>query len=84
MLERLDELLNEGVARLRTAGDAQALEAWRIDFLGGKGRVKAATGLLKEVAPGQRPAFGQRLNEVKSRRARSGLGCPSPPARRWT
>jgi phenylalanyl-tRNA synthetase alpha chain len=67
MLERLDELLQEGLERLRAAGDPKALEAWRIDFLGAKGRLKAAMAGLKEVAAAQRPAFGQRLNELKVR-----------------
>jgi phenylalanyl-tRNA synthetase alpha chain len=67
MLERLDEILKEGMDRLRAAGDPKALEAWRIDFLGAKGRVKAAMGAIKDVAAAQKPLFGQRLNELKTR-----------------
>src|SRR3954466_7209416 len=67
MLERLDELLKEGLERLRSAADPKSLEAWRIDYLGAKGRLKAAMAGLKEVAAAQKPAFGQRLNEIKSR-----------------
>src|SRR5690242_4293507 len=67
MLERLDEILSEGLERLRSAGDPKALEAWRIDFLGAKGRLKAAMAGLKEVAAAQKPVVGQRLNEIKVR-----------------
>jgi phenylalanyl-tRNA synthetase alpha chain len=65
MLERLDEIERDALAGLTGAGDTDALEAWRIEFLGTKGRLKAAAGLIKEVPKEQKPAFGKRLNEVK-------------------
>jgi phenylalanyl-tRNA synthetase alpha chain len=42
------------------------LEAWRVDYLGAKGRLKAAMGGLKDLPKEQKPAVGQRLNEVKA------------------
>lgn len=67
MIDQLDQLEREGVAQLDAAGDAQALEAWRLAFLGSSGRVKAAMGLLKDVPKDQKPQFGKRSNEVKAR-----------------
>lgn len=61
----LDTLEHEALAALAAAADPPALEAWRIAYIGPKGRVKAAASLVKDVSPDQRPAFGQRLNAVK-------------------
>ena len=65
MLERLDEIERDALAGLSGANDPDALEAWRIEFLGTKGRLKAAAGLIKDVPKEHKPAFGKRLNEVK-------------------
>jgi phenylalanyl-tRNA synthetase alpha chain len=87
MLESLDTLEREALAALTAAADPAALEAWRIEFLGGSGKVKAAMGALKDVPKDQKPAFGKRSNEMKaaleqafaSRQASMG-GAPRPAA----
>jgi phenylalanyl-tRNA synthetase alpha chain len=66
MSHDLDTLQRDALATLDGASDPAALEAWRIAFIGPKGRVKAAAGMVKDVPADQRPAFGQRLNAVKS------------------
>ena len=65
MLESLDTLEAEALAALANAADARALESWRIEYLGGKGRMKAAAAGLKDVSKEDKPAAGKRLNEVK-------------------
>ena len=65
MLDSLDTLEAEGLTALQGVADAQALESWRIEFLGGKGRMKAAAAALKDVPKEDKPAAGKRLNEVK-------------------
>ncbi|MCB9837925.1 MAG: phenylalanine--tRNA ligase subunit alpha [Phycisphaeraceae bacterium] len=65
LLESLDTLEAEGVAALQGAADADALEAWRIEYLGSKGRMKGAAAGLKDVSREDKPAAGKRLNEVK-------------------
>jgi phenylalanyl-tRNA synthetase alpha chain len=67
MSDSLDAIESEGLALLAAASDADALEKWRIAFLGSSGRVKNAAALIKTVAPAEKPAFGKRLNEVKAR-----------------
>ena len=67
MSHELDEIESSGLASLEEASDAQALEAWRIAYLGSKGRLKGAGALLKDVPKEEKPAFGKRLNEVKQR-----------------
>ena len=64
MLETLNTIEREGLASLAAIADADALEKWRIEFLGTKGRVKQAAGGLKDVSPADKPAVGKRLNEV--------------------
>jgi len=49
-----------------TANDAQALEQFRIRFLGVKGIVKAIAGEMKQVPPEEKKSFGQTLNAFKS------------------
>jgi len=64
-VEQLDQLLAEGLAELAEAGDAEALERWRVRYLGSKGRLKAAMGGMKDVPPSDKPAAGKKANEVK-------------------
>lgn len=45
--------------------DAQSLEAYRIEFIGTKGKVKKAFGNMKDIPNEQKREFGQLLNEVK-------------------
>jgi phenylalanyl-tRNA synthetase alpha chain len=65
MLAALDQLEASALAELATTPDAASLEAWRITYLGAKGKLKAAMGGLKDVPPADKPAVGQRLNAVK-------------------
>jgi len=65
MLGVLDEIESQGLAELSQASDAEAIEAWRVRYLGSKGRLKSAMGGLKDVAKEDKPAVGQRLNAVK-------------------
>jgi phenylalanyl-tRNA synthetase alpha chain len=48
------------------ASDAQALEQFRIRFLGIKGLVKSIAGEMKQVPPEEKKSFGQMLNTFKN------------------
>ncbi len=65
MLEHLQQLQQHGLAELESVDGPAALESWRIAYLGTKGRLKAMMPRIREVAAADRPALGQRLNEVK-------------------
>ena len=86
MIDQLDQLEREGLAGLDASRDAAALEAWRLTYLGGSGKLKAAMGLLKDVPKDQKPAFGKRSNELKAalegayEARRAALGGPAKPA----
>lgn len=65
MLEALEQLESAGLAELNAASDAAALEQWRIAYLGGNGKVKAALGAMKDVPKDQKPAVGAKANQVR-------------------
>lgn len=87
MLDELDALEREGLAALTGRADAAALEAWRVEFLGAKGRLKGVTAKFRDVPKDQKPAVGARLNAVQksleaafeSRKAELGGGAPVGP-----
>lgn len=65
MLDQLDGIESEALAALDGLADAEALEKWRLAWIGPKGRLKGLLGSMKDVAPADRPAVGKRMNEVK-------------------
>ena len=65
MLDTLNTIESDGLAELASAADADALEQWRIAYLGTRGKLKAAMGRMKSVAKADKPAVGKRMNEVK-------------------
>jgi phenylalanyl-tRNA synthetase alpha chain len=65
-LEELNGLAAAALAAFEAAGDADALETARIEFLGAKsGRLKAIQKGLGRIGRADRPAAGKRFNEVK-------------------
>ncbi|MEN0110658.1 MAG: phenylalanine--tRNA ligase subunit alpha, partial [Planctomycetota bacterium] len=63
----LDALESDARAAFDAAGDADALEAARVEFLGAKaGRLKALQKGMGAVDKADKPAAGQRLNAVKT------------------
>lgn len=88
MLAQLNEIESAALARLASAPDAAALQAWKTEFLGDKGRLKAAMAGLKDVPKDQKPAVGARLNAVKTaleqayaeRNGTLGAGAKAPEA----
>ena len=86
--DQLEQLREEALAALAELADAQALEVWRVKYLGMKGAVKSALKQLKDLPGDQKPAFGMLANRVKQDlaaafEARKGTGTSSPaPSRR--
>lgn len=65
VLQELDQIERDGMEAVARCADPGALEAWRIEYLGAKGRVKAATARFREVPKDEKPAVGARLNAVQ-------------------
>ncbi len=66
MLEALNEIEANALSALGQANDAAALELWRIEFIGTKGKIRSVMPMMKDVPKDQKAAVGQRLNEVKT------------------
>lgn len=65
MLNQLADLEKNGLDSLAGVNDADALEQWRIHYLGTKGALRQAMNGLKDVSREEKPAVGKRLNELK-------------------
>jgi phenylalanyl-tRNA synthetase alpha chain len=65
MIKQLDQLYQQALGRLRAASSTAALEQWYRETLGRKGDVYLLTRQVGEVSAPERPAYGQRLNQVK-------------------
>lgn len=63
-LENLVPELEKGLAK---ASNVSELEESRVDFLGRKGRLAQIMSRLPKLSPEERPAVGQKANEVKER-----------------
>jgi phenylalanyl-tRNA synthetase alpha chain len=65
MLEQLDELYKNALTQLGEVSETAVLETWYKETLGRKGSVYLMTRQVGQLAPEERPAFGQRINAVK-------------------
>ena len=66
MLDQLDSILQEALEALENASSETDLEEWYRATLGRKGSVQQLSRQFGEVAPEDRPAFGKRVNEIKT------------------
>ena len=65
-LSELDQLAREAMAAFEAAGDAEALEAARIEFLGAKsGRLKVLQKGLGRIDRADKPTAGKQFNQIK-------------------
>jgi len=65
MLDQLEQLEAESRAALDAVTDAESLERFRIEFLGSKGRLKAAMAWIGQANAAEKPKLGQGLNALK-------------------
>ena len=63
--QKIESLATEAAAELEAVRTADQLEQYRIKFLGSNGQLKAAMKWLGQVPREQKPAIGQRLNQIK-------------------
>lgn len=66
MLDELTTLRTHALAQLERVEDENALEQWRIAFLGRKGALAALMEKLGTLPKEERPAAGKLANEVKA------------------
>jgi phenylalanyl-tRNA synthetase alpha chain len=65
MLHDLERIAVEGQAALHDAADLEALEGWRLAYLGKRGALTLALRSIGQLPADERPMAGQRANEVR-------------------
>jgi len=66
MKEKLQKIKEEAIAKIRESANPEALNDVRVSVLGKKGELTALLKSMKEVAPEDRPAFGQLVNDTRA------------------
>ncbi len=66
MLNALNEIETTGLEALESVNTADELEAWRVAYIGTKGKIRSVMPMMKQVAKEEKAAVGKRLNEVKA------------------
>ena len=59
MIEQVENLFQEALARLKTAENSEALNDWFRDTLGGKGNIQLLTRQIGQLPVEDRPRFWQ-------------------------
>jgi phenylalanyl-tRNA synthetase alpha chain len=65
MLEKLDQIQAEALAALKSVADEEALQAWKVKFIGRSSELMAVFKGIGKVAKEERGKVGKRANEVK-------------------
>ena len=66
MNEKLEQITKEALAKIAACSDLNALNDIRVSYLGKKGAITSVMKEMKNVAPEERPAFGQMVNNARS------------------
>ena len=66
MKDRLEQIRQNALGQIEEADALEKLNDIRVAFLGKKGELTAIMKSMKEIAPEERPAFGQMVNETRS------------------
>ena len=66
MKEKLQAIREEALAQIEQAGALDKLNDVRVNFLGKKGKLTAVLKSMKDVAPEERPVFGQLVNDTRT------------------
>ena len=67
MQNRLDEIRDGLLQKLQEAKDGQQVEQLRVAVLGRKGELTAIMRTMGSLKPEERPAFGQKVNQLRQR-----------------
>ncbi|MEW6569100.1 MAG: phenylalanine--tRNA ligase subunit alpha [Chloroflexota bacterium] len=67
MIERLDQIERQGLSALGQVADQAGLQAWKVKYLGRSAELAQILDGLRGLPKKDRPAVGQRANQVKDR-----------------
>ena len=65
-MEKLTSIKEEGLSKIEQCEDLASLQQLRVLYLGKKGPIQEVMKSMKDLPKEERPAFGQKVNEVKS------------------
>ncbi|MBR3307135.1 MAG: phenylalanine--tRNA ligase subunit alpha [Lachnospiraceae bacterium] len=66
MKEKLEQIRQEALKRIRESNSPDKLNEIRVAYLGKKGELTAVLKSMKEVSEAERPKFGQMVNETRA------------------
>ena len=66
-MDEFSRIIEEAVSRIKGCAELNALNDIRVEFLGKKGRVTSMMKEMKNLAPEEKPAFGQKVNDVREK-----------------
>ena len=66
MTDNLSDLSDSAIQEINKTSSSNELELVRVKYLGKRGSITGALKSLSEIDPKERPAFGKRINEIKS------------------
>lgn len=66
MMENLTSIKEEGLAKIEASKDLNELQQLRVLYLGKKGPIQEVMKSMKDLSAEERPAFGQKVNEIKT------------------
>lgn len=66
-MEDLNKLTSEALEKIGQCSDLNALNDIRVEFLGKKGFVTLQMKEMKDLSPEERPAFGQKVNDLRQK-----------------
>ncbi|MEG0520733.1 MAG: phenylalanine--tRNA ligase subunit alpha [Erysipelotrichaceae bacterium] len=64
-MDKLANIKEEGLEKIEACQDAFSLQQLRVLYLGKKGPIQEVMGMMKDLANEERPAFGQKVNDIK-------------------
>ena len=65
MKEEIQTIQADALAAIEAAHDEPSLDQAKVNFLGKKGRLTAASGAMRTLSPEEKPAMGQLLNTAR-------------------
>ncbi len=66
-MDQLKEIRESVLERIAGCADLEALNEIRVEFLGKKGKITSVMKEMKNLSPEERPAFGQKVNELREK-----------------
>ncbi len=66
MADNLSDLSNSAIQEINECSSSSELDSLRVKYLGKKGAVTVALKSVSSIVPKDRPAYGKKINEIKS------------------